>query len=243
MMRHLVSAACALLLGMAGAAQAQTTPEQGRQGRVAPVVVELFTSQGCSSCPPADAFMADLVRDPNVIALSLHVDYWDYIGWKDTFGNPAFSKRQKAYARAAGNRMIYTPQMIVEGADHVEGNDVLAVADAIRRHMMRPDPVLLQAERIGDQVLIRAEADPPLERMARVQLVRYLPQATVTIERGENAGRAVTYHNIVTSWNVMAEWPGAAPFMMMADAPGAEPVVVIVQADGPAEVLAAIALE
>ena len=79
--------------------------------------------------------------------------------------------------------------------------------------------------------------------MARVQLVRYLPQATVTIERGENAGRAVTYHNIVTSWNVMAEWPGAAPFMMMADAPGAEPVVVIVQADGPAEVLAAIALE
>lgn len=187
--------------------------------------------------------MADLAQDPNVIALSLHVDYWDYIGWKDTFGNAAFSKRQKAYAKAEGSRMIYTPQIIVEGADRVQGNDVLAVADAIRRHMMVPDAVRLQAERMGDQVLIRAEADPPLNRMARVQLVRYQPEATVTIERGENAGRQITYHNIVTDWQVMAEWPGQAPFMMVADAPGSEPVVVIVQADGPAEVLAAIELE
>ena len=233
-MRHIVSAACGAVLLLSAPVMAQST-----EG----VVVELYTSQGCASCPPADAFLAELAVHDEVIPLALHVDYWDYIGWKDTFGNPAFSKRQKAYARAAGSRMIYTPQMIVEGADHLEGNDVLAVADAIRRHMMRPDPVLLQAERIGDQVLIRAEADPPLERMARVQLVRYLPQANVTIERGENAGRAVTYHNIVTSWKVMAEWPGEAPFMMMADAPGTEPVVVIVQADGPAEVLAAIALE
>jgi hypothetical protein len=227
-----------MMLGMAGGAQAQAVQEGST-----PVVVELYTSQGCSSCPPADEFMADLAQDPNVIALSLHVDYWDYIGWKDTFGNAAFSKRQKAYAKAEGSRMIYTPQIIVEGSDRVQGNDVLAVADAIRRHMMAPDAVRLQAERMGDQVLIRAEADPPLNRMARVQLVRYQPEATVTIERGENAGRQITYHNIVTDWQVMAEWPGQAPFMMMADAPGSEPVVVIVQADGPAEVLAAIELE
>ncbi|MEF3047414.1 DUF1223 domain-containing protein [Pseudotabrizicola sp. L79] len=228
-MRHLVSAACGLVLGLAGAVQAQTQP----------VVVELYTSQGCSSCPPADDFMAQLAQDPNVIALSLHVDYWDYIGWKDTFADPQFTKRQKAYARAIGSRTIYTPQMIVGGADRVEGNDPMKVADSIRRQMMVTSPVTLTVQRQGDRLVIRAVADPPLKRGARVQVVRYLPEATVEIKRGENAGQAVTYRNIVTDWQAVADWPGDAPFELTTDVVGSDRAVVIVQSIGPAEVLAA----
>lgn len=228
MMRQLVSAAGGIWIGLASLAAAQTQP----------VLVELYTSQGCSSCPPADEFMAQLVNDPDVIALSLHVDYWDYIGWEDTFGNPQFTNRQKAYAKAAGSRMIYTPQMIVDGVDRVEGNDPLKVGESIRRHLPGPSPVTLQVSRDGDRLMIRAIAEPPLSRGAGVQLVRYLPKATVLIERGENAGREVAYHNVVTSWQALAEWSGLQPFEMETTAPGDEPVVVIVQSEGPAEVLA-----
>lgn len=228
-MRHLVSATAGLWLGLSGMTLAQTSP----------VVVELYTSQGCSSCPPADEFMEHLVKSPDVIALSLHVDYWDYIGWRDTFGNPAYTKRQKAYAKAVGSRMIYTPQMIVGGLDRVEGNDPVQVADAIRRHQALVSPVTLTVMRDGDRIVIKAEADPPLTKPARVQVIRYLPQATVAIGRGENEGREVTYSNIVTDWQSVADWPGRAPFEMTADVAGPDPVVVIVQTDGPADVLAA----
>lgn len=231
-MRHLVSATLGFWVGVSAAATAQTNP----------VVVELYTSQGCSSCPPADDFMTDLAKSPDVIALALHVDYWDYIGWKDTFANPNFTKRQKAYAKAEGSRMIYTPQMIVGGVDRVEGNDPMSVAEAIRKHQSLPSPVRLTITREGDHLIIRAEADPPLTEPARVQVVRYLPNATVTIGRGENAGREVTYTNIVTDWQSVAQWPGQAPLDMTASAPGSDPVVVIVQSEGPARVLAAAAL-
>lgn len=236
MMRHLVGAACGFILGLSGLtgmAAAQTQP----------VVVELFTSQGCSSCPPADAFFAALAANPGVIALSLHVDYWDYIGWKDTFADPLFTKRQKAYARAAGSRMIYTPQIIVDGVDRLQGNDPEMVLASIQRHMLGNSPVSLSVTRQGDRILIRAEADPPLTRKARVQVVRYRPEATIEIERGENAGRTVTYHNIVTSWQEIADWAGQAPFEHGADVPGTEPVVVIVQSEGPGEVLASAVLK
>lgn len=183
--------------------------------------------------------MAQLVKDPNLIALSLHVDYWDYIGWKDTFANPQFTKRQKAYARAAGSRTIYTPQMIIAGTDDVVGNDPMQVLDSIRRHMMADPKVKLSIQRQGAKLTIRAEADPPLEREARVQVVRYLPQAMVEIQRGENAGKTVSYHNVVTSWQPVAEWSGQQAFEMVADVPGEDPVVVIIQSEGPSEILAA----
>ena len=228
MMRHLVSAACGLWLGLSGAAMAQGQP----------VLVELYTSQGCSSCPPADEFMAQLVEDPNIIALSLHVDYWDYIGWKDTFGSPQFTNRQKSYARAIGSRTIYTPQMIVGGVDRVEGNDPMKVVDSIRRQIMAPSSVRLTVVRQGNKAVIRAEAERPLRAMTRVQLVRFLPKATVEIKRGENAGAVVTYHNVVTSWQPLVEWPGQAPLDLVADVPGNDRIAVVVQTEGPAEVLA-----
>ena len=232
-MRHLVSGAFWLWIGVSGAAMAQTSP----------VVVELYTSQGCSSCPPADEFMHSLAQSPDVIALSLHVDYWDYIGWRDTFANPQFTQRQKAYAKAVGSRMIYTPQMIVGGTSRVEGNNPIEVANAVRALQDQPSPVTLWVERVGDDIVIRAKADPPLTKPARVQLVRYLPESTVTIGRGENEGRVVSYTNIVTDWQVVGDWPGLGPFELTAPAPGSDPVVVIVQSEGPAEILAAARLK
>jgi deazaflavin-dependent oxidoreductase (nitroreductase family) len=153
-------------------------------------VEELYTSQGCSSCPPADEFFAALVADPQVIALSLHVDYWDYIGWKDEFGNPKFTERQKAYAREAGSRMIYTPQMIVGGLDSVEGNQPHEVDAMIRKHMTVARDVNLQAMRRGDILVIRAEAGRPFDAPVRVQLVRYHPEATVELGAGTRTVRA-----------------------------------------------------
>lgn len=187
--------------------------------------------------------MEELVKSPDVIALSLHVDYWDYIGWRDTFASPHFTQRQKAYAKAVGSRMIYTPQMIVGGLDRVEGNDPAQVSEAIRRQQARVSPVRLTVTRDGDQIFIQAEADPPLSAPARIQVVRYLPEATVAIGRGENEGREVTYTNIVTDWQAVADWPGQAPLELTAVAAGPDPVVVIVQSDGPADVLAAVQLK
>ena len=234
MMRQIVKAACGLWLCLGAAAMAQA--EDG-------VVVEFYTSQGCSSCPPADAYFAELSQQPGVIALALHVDYWDYIGWEDSFAKPGFTERQKAYARAAGSRMIYTPQMIVGGVERVEGNAPDAVVRSIGRHMSLPAAVTLSVTREGGQVVIRALADAPLTEGATVQLVRYVPVETVTIERGENAGRVMTYHNVVTEWETLADWAGTAPFEMRADAAGDAPVVVIVQEAGPAGILAAARIE
>jgi hypothetical protein len=202
-------------------------------------LVELYTSQGCSSCPPADDFLAMLAANPNVIPLALHVDYWDYIGWEDKFGDPRYTERQKAYARQAGSRMIYTPQLIVGGLDRVEGNQPDEVGELIRRHLDVAHGVTLSIRRDGDTISIEAQAESAFEEPARVQLVRYRPSETVSIERGENAGRTVTYHNIVTSWQALGDWSGSEPLAIDVTAPGSDPAVVIVQKPGPSAILAA----
>jgi hypothetical protein len=234
MKRQIVSAACGLWLCAAHGAMAQST-----EG----VVVELYTSQGCSSCPPADALLAVLADQPGVIPLALHVDYWDYIGWADTFANPHFTDRQKAYARAAGEKMIYTPQMIVGGVERVLGAEAAEVAAAIQQRQAGASPVRLVVERVGDRLVIRVEADPPLTSPAFVQLVRYENAADVAIAQGENAGLQVTYRNVVTSWERLGDWSGQAPLEIAADAPGSAPAVVIVQREGPSEILAAAVLK
>ncbi len=207
------------------------------------VVLELYTSQGCSSCPPADEFMATLTDDPRIIPLALHVDYWDYIGWADVFADPRFTKRQQAYARAAGSRTVYTPQMIVGGIDRVEGNDPTAVARLIDTHLGVDQPVELTLDRQGNRLIIRAVSDEPLEQPLAVQLVRYNPAETVNIERGENSGRTITYHNIVTDWQRLGEWEGDAPLEMETTVEGPDPAVVILQQAGPAAIVAAALAE
>ena len=169
-----------------------------------PVVVELFTSQGCSSCPPADAMLGELAARPDVIALSLHVDYWDWIGWPDTFGDPAHSARQKGYAAAAGTSVVYTPQFVVGGRDHVAGADGMDLAERLRAHAdAARGATVLEAE--GDRLRLAATGRP-----ARLTLVHVLPEATVPIERGENAGRTVTYHHVVAGLEDLGPWDGAA---------------------------------
>ena len=227
-MRHFVSAACGLWLAAVAPAQAEPV-----------VVVELYTSQGCSSCPPADEFVAMLASDPRILPLALHVDYWDYIGWADKFAHPKFTDRQRAYAKAVGSRTIYTPQLIIGGQDRIEGFAPDETAARLRDHMAKGSHVRLTVTREGDRLVIRAEADPPLTEPVRVQLVRYKPEETVTIERGENAGKTVTYTNIVTSWEGLGDWAGQEPLELTAPFEGAEPGAVIVQSSGPAAILAA----
>ena len=198
-----------------------------------PVVVELYTSQGCSSCPPADAMLHDLAKRDDVIALALHVDYWDYIGWKDVFGRPENTARQHAYARAANATTVYTPQMVIGGVDHVIGSRPMQVMDAVQAQSRRGYLFDVTLTRQGNYVRIIAPAGARGDYA--VQLVRYTPQATVAISRGENAGRDLSYANIVTAWDVIGRWNGQSALTLDVEASGDSPVVVIVQqsTDGP----------
>lgn len=209
-----------IALAFAGLTSAATAGE-----RV--VVVELFTSQGCSSCPPADALLAELTGRDDVIPLALHVDYWDYIGWKDAFANPAFTKRQKGYAYAAGQRTVYTPQIVVGGSDHVVGYKPMHLAKLIEAHGAQPQDVALTLVRDGGTVEISAQGALPGPVL--VQLVRYVPAQQVDIRRGENAGRTLTYSHIVTEWHELGQWDGRGALSMQVDAAGDAPVVVLLQ--------------
>ena len=192
-----------------------------------PVVVELYTSQGCSSCPPADAMLHELAMRDDVIALALHVDYWDYIGWKDVFGRPENTARQHAYARAANATTVYTPQMIIGGVDHVIGSRPMQVMDAVQARNREGNLVNISLRRAGDRVLITAATSTRGDYV--VQLVRYTPEETVEIGRGENAGLNLSYAHIVTSWDVISRWDGRSALALEANAAGSDPVVVIVQ--------------
>lgn len=218
------------MIAAAGFATAETRP----------VLVELFTSQGCSSCPPADAFLHELSTQPDVIALALHVDYWDYIGWKDIFAKPAFTKRQKAYAKAGGRRAIYTPQMIIAGQDHVVGTHREDATILIQRHARRDTGVDLSAVRdASGMVTIRAEADAKASGPLVVYLVRYSPHETVEITRGENGGRTIGYTNVVTDWTLIGEWDMAGPLMLQTTVTDDAPGVVILQHKNTGPVMAA----
>jgi len=196
-----------------------------------PVVVELFTSQGCSACPPADAELAELAERPDVLALSLHVDYWDYLGWEDPFAQPAFTARQKAYARAAKARTLYTPQMIVGGTQSLTAPDSAAIDAVIQSEAAKPVAVAISVTKGSEagQFVIDLAAAAPLERKSVVQIVRYVPQAQVEILRGENAGQVLDFTNVVTAWHAVAEWDGKAPVRLNARIDGDEPAAVIVQ--------------
>ncbi|MAQ36804.1 MAG: DUF1223 domain-containing protein [Thioclava sp.] len=210
-------------------------PDPDTEGEHDPVVVELYTSQGCSSCPPADALLKELTDRDDVIALALHVDYWDYLGWKDPFGKPEFSARQKSYAIAAGERTVYTPQMIIAGREALIGPQEAALDTAIARESDAHPEVDLKITGKGDHYEIALSPVDKLETPAMVQLVRYKPSATVDILRGENAGRTVTYKNIVTSLTGIAEWDGRKAVTLSVDLDGDAPAVVIVQESRPSK--------
>lgn len=208
-----------------------------------PVVVELFTSQGCSSCPPADQLLARLAEREDVIALALHVDYWDYLGWQDTFAEPKFTARQQAYRDAWSNNVVFTPQMVVQGRRDVPATDAKAVAAEIAR-ARSPDPVIdVSIEAEGGMLKCRI-APGPEPVTGTVWMAKYDLSETVEITRGENAGRTMTYHNVVTSLMRMGEWSGSgAEEVEMPHPDPGEGVAVWIQKGRAGPILAAAKVE
>ncbi len=207
-----------------------------------PVVVEMFTSQGCSACPSADAFLGELAARDDIIALALHVDYWDYIGWKDSFARPEFTDRQRGYAHERGSDMVYTPQMVIDGTDAVIGNRRADVTELVARHAEASHRVALSARRLGDRLEIRAEALPGTSGTATVELVRFRPHASIRVTRGENAGRTLVHTNVVTALDALTQWDMSAPLALSVPIDGDLPAVVLVQRGqyGPIEAAARV---
>lgn len=191
------------------------------------VVVELFTSQGCSSCPPADAYLAEIVQRKGVLALSQHVDYWNYMGWKDPFSSAHASKRQKAYANSLGARYVYTPQMVVDGRSQEVGSNREAIetmlADA-RRAIDKKLTLRVYRGAINEVKLVMPAASAPAKggkeperkiESATIWLVAYDSTHTSEVERGENRGKTLTNYNVVRAMRSVGEWEGKAKTLML----------------------------
>jgi hypothetical protein len=172
-------------------------------------VVELFTSQGCSSCPAADRLLAEYADRSDVLALSYNVDYWDYLGWKDTLANHDFSQRQRDYSAARGDGDVYTPQAVIDGRNHVPGSLRADIEGAIAANSGGLSvPINLTAH--GDAVTVDIGASPSTMPHATLWLVMYDRAVTVPITRGENSGKTITYTNVVRKMRPIAMWTGAA---------------------------------
>lgn len=209
-----------------------------------PVVVELFTSQGCSSCLPADAMLLELTGRDDVLPLALHVDYWDYIGWKDSFADPAYGVRQKGYARVGGRNMVYTPQMIVNGQEDVVGARAMELSDLVFRYRALPPQAALQVTRHDADLTIRvAPVSPAALGPFDLHLVRYTPLRRTEITRGENADRVIDYANVVDGWTVLGQWDGQSPAEFFARLEGARPAAVLLQRPDHGPIVAAALAE
>jgi hypothetical protein len=177
-------------------------------------VVELFTSQGCSSCPPADQIIGELSKDPSVIALSMPIDYWDYLGWKDTLADSRFSARQKAYSHMRGDREVYTPQVVVNGSAHVIGSDRARIESAIDDTkkadgvMSVPVSMTLSGKQLN--VSVAASAKGPAAAHGEVWICSISKAVPISIGRGENRGREITYHNVVRNLLKVGDWNGSS---------------------------------
>jgi hypothetical protein len=175
-------------------------------------VLELFTSQGCSSCPAADRLAGELALDPSLVVMSIPIDYWDYLGWKDTLAIPGHATRQRAYARARGDRQVYTPQVVVNGSMHALGSDASAIERAIQqtRRTTASMTIPIAMSVTGDRVIVDVPAAKNERGNGEVWVCSIAKSVPVTISRGENRGRTVTYHNVTRRWVKLGEWNGKA---------------------------------
>ena len=185
-------------------------PVQAEPAAVQPGVVELFTSQGCSSCPPADANLAEFAQRDDVIALAYHVDYWDYLGWRDTLASPENTQRQQDYAAALGQRSVYTPQAIINGRLHSNGADKAAIERMLTETTKQSMQVDVSIRKGADSVVIEARQDAQGGEVvkANLMLVFFDAKTVVKILRGENAGKRVVYWNAVTGIQAAGMWHG-----------------------------------
>jgi hypothetical protein len=225
------------------------TPSLARSPHKA--VVELFTSQGCSSCPRADALLAQLAGRDDVIALSMSVDYWDYLGWKDTLASPRFSERQRAYALARGDGAIYTPQAVVNGLAHVNGGDEAAIGRSIAKtgKVVASSHVPIRMSTEGEHLVVEAGATPADAdgREATLWLAVIAKHVTVEIARGENQGKTITYNNVVRELMPIGMWSGKPMTVQLARhsfmRPGADKCAVLLQQDKAGPILGAAMLQ
>jgi len=175
-------------------------------------VVELFTSQGCSSCPPADKIIGELAKDPSIIALSMPIDYWDYLGWKDTLADSRFSARQKAYSRMRGDREVYTPQAVINGSVHVIGSDRSSIENAIgttrKSDEVMSIPVTMTQAGKQITVSVAAASKIPAAMHGEVWICSISKAVPISIARGENHGKEITYHNVVRNLVKLGDWNG-----------------------------------
>ncbi len=237
-----------LLLALAAGAYGQTA--LGASSR--PVaVVELFTSQGCSSCPPADKLLEKFKVRDDVVTLTFNVDYWDYLGWKDTLANPAYSARQRAYASARGDGQVYTPQAVINGTRHAVGSQEAAIERAIARSRDELEklrvPLKMWTE--GDTLVIETGAAPNGGRVksATIWLALVKKSKTVAIGRGENGGRTITYHSVVRELTPVGRWTGQAVTIKLPKhhlmSGGSDGCTVFLQQDTAGAILAAAEMQ
>ncbi|MBV8791747.1 MAG: DUF1223 domain-containing protein [Pseudolabrys sp.] len=196
---HVAALACSALVGqVANAGEPRA-------------VIELFTSQGCSSCPPADRLLGELSKDPSLVTLSLAVDYWDYLGWKDTLAVHGHTTREGAYANVRGDREVYTPQVVVNGVAHVLGSDKAAIDKAIDDTRKSATPLTVPVTlSIADGKVTAdvAAATDAKSKSGEVWLCPRTARVPVQIERGENHGKTLTYYNVVRRWVKLGDWNG-----------------------------------
>jgi hypothetical protein len=228
-----------ILIGSVGAALLfSANPSASTEPRA---VIELFTSQGCSSCPAADKLLAELRSDPALITLSLPIDYWDYLGWKDTLALPGHTARQKAYSHVRGDREVYTPQVVVNGVAQALGSDRAAIEKAVVQSRQKPSSLSVPVDvAIADERVTVRVPDSGAAGQASTGEVWLCPLSravSVGVGRGENRGRTITYTNVVRRWVKLGAWSGKGEtFTVPVDAirsTGVDAVAVILQGGSP----------
>ena len=194
------------------------------------VVVELFTSQGCSSCPPADDVLRDLASEDGVIVLGWHVDYWDYLGWKDEFSRSENTDRQMGYRDRWNLRSLYTPQAVIHGEAQIVGSNERKIRMYVDQFQAEKPMLEIALSTSGDSADITVSALTSRLPAADIFLVRITPEATTNIPRGENAGRTISYVNVVEEMTWIGDWNGRSEINVHASFKGGSKYVVLVQA-------------
>jgi hypothetical protein len=193
-------------------------------------VIELFTSQGCSSCPPADHLMGEFANDSTLVTMSLPIDYWDYLGWKDTLADPRNTVRQRGYSKVRADREVYTPQVVVNGSYHVLGSDRAAIEHMIAKSRQNTSALSLPVTlSVGGGRLTATYAGDG--RAAELWVVGLAKEVAVAIGRGENKGKTITYHNVARSWHKLTSTDGKTWSLPLdqVDGDGVDKAAVLVQ--------------
>ena len=194
------------------------------------VVVELFTSQGCSSCPPADEVIRELMQEDGVIVLGWHVDYWDYLGWKDEFSRPENTERQMGYRDRWNLRSLYTPQAVIHGEAQIVGSNEQEIRMYVGQFQAEEPMLDLTLSTSGNTLNIQVSANVSGLPAAEIFLVRVIPEATTSIKRGENAGKTISYVNVVEEMTWIADWNGRSNVEVRASLDSDSQYVILIQA-------------